>query len=565
MENIFLQLGLLLGITVTIAFFMRLLRQPLMIAYIVAGIVAGPLFLNIIHGDVETLDAFAEFGVILLLFLVGLSLNINHIRRIGKVAVITGVGQVLFTASVGFGIMRLLGFDALSSFFVATAITFSSTIIIVKLLADKKDTETTYGRYTLGLMVVQDIVAVGFMLVMTSLQEGGSLPEALSILLIKSILLLSLVYFLSKFVLNKLLDIVAKSSEFLFIFTIAWLFGISAALYWAGFGLEIGAIIAGISLGSSPYASQIGSRIKPMRDFFIVLFFIILGSEMQVSGISESLVPAAILSIFILLGNPLILYLLFRLQKFSRRNSFLAGVTAAQVSEFGFILLFTGQLNGHLTGTRELPIFTMVALITIFVSSYAITYNEQLYRFLLPWFKLFGPDQHVQKEIKEERYDAIVFGYHRIGWKVVEALMEKKVSFAVVDFNPVAISKLKHRGITAYYGDAADIEFLSALPLEHAKLVISTLPEADDQIVLIKHVRFLSQKIRIVTNLYHITHLKELYRAGADYVMMPHLLGGSWIAEVIREKPWTKKTFSDLKKGQHEDLKARVNMGVHQH
>ena len=276
MENIFIQLGALLGITVSIAFLMRVLRQPLMVAYIIAGIVAGPLFLDIVHGDAETLNAFAEFGVILLLFLVGLSLNVNHIRRIGKVAVITGVGQVLFTAFFGFLLMRWLQFSLGSAFFVAVAITFSSTIIIVKLLNDKKDTESTYGRYTLGLMVVQDIIAVAVMLVITSMNDSGTILDSVSVLLFKGVVLLSLVYFLSRFVLYKLLAFVAKSSEFLFIFTIAWLFGVAGLLYWAGFGLEIGAIIAGISLGSSPYASQIGSRIKPMRDFFIVLFFIIL-------------------------------------------------------------------------------------------------------------------------------------------------------------------------------------------------------------------------------------------------------------------------------------------------
>lgn len=561
LENIFLQFSVVLGITASIAFFMRLLRQPLLTGYIVAGIVTGPFFLNLLHGGESIFDALAEFGVVLLLFMVGLSLNLDHLKRIGKVSLLAGVGQVIFTATVGFFILQGLGFSLVSSFYLATSITFSSTIIIVKLLQDKGDTNATYGRYVLGLMIVQDIIAVFVMLVITSIGGDNTLLQTAGELALKGLLLLALAYFLSVYFLPKALKSIAHSSELLFIFTIAWCFGVSSILYIAGFGLEIGAIIAGISLGSSPYSSQIGSRIKPLRDFFIILFFIILGSELSISGIGDVWLPAIILSFFILIGNPLILYLIFRSQKFTRRNSFLAGLTAAQVSEFGFILLYTGVRAGHVNGP-ELPIFTITALVTIFFSAYLITYAEKIYRLLIPFFELFGKDKFRQRENKEQSYDVIVFGYHRIGWKVCEALLEKKVSFVVIDFDPIAISKLKHRGIHAIFGDAADVEFLETLPIGNAKLVISTLPEADDQLVLIHYIREVSKDTKIICNLYHSTHLHEFYQAGADYVMMPHLLGGNWIADIIKNKPWTETTFAHLKEDQKEDMKLRFSKGV---
>ncbi len=554
MDNIFLQISTLLGITVTIALVMRALRQPLMVAYLVAGIVSGPLFLNILHGESEVMEALSQFGVVLLLFVVGLSLNFAHIKKIGKASTVGGLSQVIFTALIGFGILKLMDFGNTSALYLAAGLTFSSTIIIVKLLSDKKDTETTYGRYTFGLMIVQDLIAILIMMVIAGTSQGEmTIAQAVTSLFGRTLILAAVVYFAARFLLPPLLDRVAKSSEFLFIFTVAWCFGVASILHALGFSIEIGAIVAGLTLGSSPYQPEISSRIKPLRDFFIVLFFIILGAEMELSNINAVIWPALLLSAFILIGNPFVLYRAFRGLKFTRRNSFLIGLTAAQVSEFGFVLLFTGKQLGHITGA-EIEIFTIVALVTIIISSYGITYNEQIYQKLVPFFQLFGKDKRYQKESEEEIYDVWVIGYHRVGWKVCDALEEKGVSYAVIDFNPKTISRLKHRGIKALFGDAADVEFLAGLPLDKSKMIVSTIPEVDDQKTLIAHARVQNPKIKIIANLYKTESVKELYDAGADYVMMPHFLGGNWIAEVLRERPWTKRTFDALKKDQSREL-----------
>lgn len=556
--SVFIQLSVLMGITVSIAFVMRALRQPLLIAYLISGIVAGPIFLNVLNSDVELFHELAELGVIFLLFLVGLSLNVNHIRRLGPAAVVTGVGQLVFTAGMGYLILQILGYGVTTSIYLAMAITFSSTIIVVKLLSDKKDLQSTYGQSVLGLLVVQDIIAIAIMLVITTTNTGGDLTQLAGELALRGLIMIALIYFFSKYVLPHILNSVAKNGEFLFIFTMAWVFGVSALSYLAGFSVEIGAIIAGVSLGSSPYQPQISSRMRPLRDFFIVIFFLLLGSEMSLTGALEGWFPGLVLALFILFGNPFILYFLYRSQKFSRRNSFLAGVTAAQVSEFGFIVLFTGQQFGIFDGS-ELPIFTIVALITIFISSYLITYNEQIYRFLIPVFQFFGgEDRHVQKEHKDKKYDVILFGYHRIGWKVAETLQEMGKSFVIIDFNPVALKRARGRGIDAIFGDAADVEFLSALPLDTAKLIISTMPEFDDQLTLLKEIKQQNPKAKTILNLYHSDNLKELYEAGADFVMMPHLLGGAWLSELLtNHKRLTKTMFKDLRKDQKKEMELR--------
>jgi Kef-type K+ transport system membrane component KefB len=200
----------------------------------------------------------------------------------------------------------------------------------------------------------------------------------------------------------------------------AWCFAVAGLAAWAGLTLEVGAIMAGLSLGSSVYRTEISSRIKPIRDFFIAMFFIILGSEMNLADFKISIYPSLILSAFVLIGNPIILYTLYRRMKFTRKSSFLAGLTAAQVSEFGFVFLFIANELGFVNG-NIMSIFTLVALITIFISSYLITYNHQIYKFLVPFFNLFGPDRNKGMKEDLESYDVLIFGYHRLGWKICDA------------------------------------------------------------------------------------------------------------------------------------------------
>lgn len=559
-ENIFFQISALLGITISIAFFVRLLKQPLIVAYIIAGIISGPLFLNLINNQGGTYHAFAEFGIVLLLFVIGLNLNFSHLKKIGRVSLLTGLGQFIFTALFGSGLMLWLGLSWQTAVYLAVAMTFSSTIIVMKLISDKKDGESVYGRYTIGLLLVQDIIAILILFFIGTVYKTDTETAPLTQMLITMGALLTAIILTSKFVLPSVLKRIAQSGEFLFIFTVAWCFGIASLVYASGFSLEIGAIIAGLSLGSSPYQPEIASRIKPLRDFFIVLFFVILGSEMVMSDLKAIWFPTVIMSLFVLIGNPLILYIIYRSQNFTRRNSFLGALTVAQVSEFGFILLITGQTLGHISSSA-LSLFTAVALTTICISSYFITYNEQIYRWFIPLFNLFGKDRVHEHKTPPQQYDVWVFGYHRIGWRVCRSLEEKKISFAVVDYNPHTITKLKKMNIPAYFGDAADVEFLESLPLSKAKAIILTIPAADDQLTLVTHIRKITAKPKIIANLYHYSRAEELYAAGANFVMLPHLLGGQWLAEFICRKQ-TAKDYNDLRKDQKKEMAMRKEIEV---
>lgn len=553
-ENLFLNISVLFGITVSVAFVMRLLRQPLVVAYIVAGLIAGPLFLHKIPGLENSFASFSQFGIVLLLFIVGLSLNFEYIKRVGKDVLIGGTAQFLVTAAAGMLVMKGFGYGLLPALFVSVAITFSSTIIVVKLLVDKKDLETAYGQYVVGLLLVQDIIAVLMLIVLNMSHDLADWQHAVSLLVGKAALLGIFVYVLSKKVLPRIMHQVAVSSEMLFIFTIAWCFGVASLVYTLGFGVEMGAVIAGLSLGSSPYQPEISSRLRPLRDFFIVLFFIVLGSELQLGDIPQVLGPGVLISLFVLVVQPMILYTVMRRLGYRRRSSFLAGVTSAQVSEFGFILVFKGQELGILHG-QELALLTFIALTTIFVSSYLITYNNQLYHWARPLLDFFGKETGEDVGPKKPEVHVWVIGYHRVGWKVCEALRERKIKFAVIDSNPQAIKKMAERGIVGYFGDIADVEFLETLPLEKAETIICTAPDPDDQKTLFRFVRRHSHKTFLIGSLHHSRDMAGLYEAGADYVLLAHLLVGVWVTELLDEKKWNKHLFSQLRSEQKQELK----------
>ena len=551
--NLFLQISALLAVTVGVAFIIRLLKQPLLVAYMLAGIICGPLFFNFLHGGENMYEAFANFGVVFLLFIVGLELNFSYLKKIGRTAVGAGIAQFILNFAVIFPLALVLGLSQSGAALLALVSCFSSTIVVLKILNDKQDEESVYGRYTIGLLLVQDIISITILIIL-SLTTGGGLVRGGLEEIVKVVLVILLVAISAKFILPRLLKVIATSGEFLFIFTVTWCFSVASLMMWSGFSLEIGAIIAGLSLGSSRYHLEIASRIKPLRDFFLVIFFIILGSQADFRDWREVVMPAIWLSIFILLVKPFVLYRIWRFFNFTRRNSFLSAISSAQLSEFGFIILFAAAGAGYLSG-RELGIFTIAAILTIFVSSYAMVYGYKIYERLTPVFNFFGRDNNLQPEDVREKFDAMIFGYHRTGWKIGEALAKHKVKFAVVDFNAENISKLEKKGLRVFFGDASDIEFLHALPFDKVKIVVCTVPSPEDQSILFEYIRSKNKKAIIIACLYQKKYLKQLYAAGADYVLLPHLLGGSWLAGLITKHSLIRRdAWAKLRQQQAHDL-----------
>ena len=559
MEQIFIHLSLIILIVFVISFIMRLLKQPQIIGYIISGIIIGPFFLDFIPAG-DTLLVFSEIGISFLLFIVGLHLNPKIIREVGKISLITGIGQVLFTSLVGYFICILLGFSPLTSLYISVALSFSSTIIIMKLLSDKEALDKLYGKISVGFLLVQDLIAIIILVIVASFSSGADAGEVLFSVLIKGILIFSILFAFSYYILPKFNCFFSKSQEFLFIFAISWGFGISALFSYIGFSIEVGALIAGILLSMFPYSFEISSKLKPLRDFFIISFFILLGSQMVFGNIHEMILPIVLLSLFILIGNPLIVLILMGVFGYSKNTGFMAGLTVAQISEFSLILIALGYKVGHLSN-EILSFVTIIGLITIAGSTYMMIYSDRIYPVISKYLSVFEKKKLKEKPSINKNYEYILLGENRIGFSLMKTFMNMKKDYLVVDFNPVRVKKLSLKGISCIYGDVSNIEFLESIRILDAKLVVSTIPEKEVNMALLNLIRGKNKDIIVIVTARQIADAFDLYKAGADYVIMPHFLGGEYTSRIIEKAKNNKDVYKKEKEKQIKDLKERLGEG----
>jgi Kef-type K+ transport system membrane component KefB/Trk K+ transport system NAD-binding subunit len=560
--QVFIEISKILLVTILITGIIRLLKQPVIIGYILSGIAVGPVLFNIVK-SVETLEAFSQIGVAFLLFMVGLSLNPRVIKDIGKISLITGLGQVIFTTSIGFIILRLLGFTTIVSAYIAIALAFSSTIIIMKLLSDKKDIETLYGRISVGFLIVQDFVAIIILLIISSLNNGNNLTSIIIESILKAIGGILVLFTFAIYVLPYILKPIAKSQEFLLLFSVGWCFAGAMMFHYLNLSIEAGALLAGICLSLSPYNYEISSKMKPLRDFFLILFFIILGSQMTFTNIFQNINIIIGLSLFVLIGNPIIVMIMMGLLKYSKRNGFMAGLTVAQISEFSLIVITMGVAAGHITNDI-LSLVTAIGLITFAGSSYMIMYSNKLYPNLSKFISIFerkGKKVDEHKYHEDKKYDIILMGYNRVGFDIMESLKKIKKKFLVIDYDPSVINRLYNQGYECRYGDANDSELLNDLNFRKSKMVISTIPLIDTNILVIKKVREQNKKVVVAVVAHQIDDAIRLYEEGATYVLMPHLLGGKHFSIMIEKNKFNASKFLKEKIIQLEHLKKRKNLG----
>ncbi|MBU2634312.1 MAG: cation:proton antiporter [Nanoarchaeota archaeon] len=561
--EIFIELSIIIGITVLIAGIMRLLKQPLIIGYILTGIIISPYFLNIVRST-DTIAVFSQIGVALLLFIVGLSLSPKVIKEVGKVSLVTGIGQIIFTSLIGFFISRLLGFSIIVSIYIAIALTFSSTIIIMKLLSDKKDLEKLYGKISVGFLLVQDIFVIILLMIISSFSGKFSNISNLSVeAILGGVMIIGGFVLISIYILPSLSKFFAKSQEFLFLFSIGWGLGSAALFHYIGFSMEIGALIAGVALSMSPYHYEISSKMRPLRDFFIILFFILLGSQMVFGNINQFIIPAIIFSLFILIGNPLIVMILMGLLGYKKKTSFKAGLTVAQISEFSLIFVALGVSVGHLTN-EILSLVTIIGIITISGSTYLILYSDKIYPYLSKYLSIFERKKVKEKQEEDKDYDAILFGYNRIGYDILQAFKRIKKKFLVVDYNPKTIYDLSKEKINCRYGDVDDGEFLDELNLNNTKLIFSTIPEFETNLLLINKIRQTNKKAIIIVVSHDIEEAKIFYDQGATYVVMPHFLGGGHTSMMINKYKFNIDGFLKERRKHIKYLKTKKKLG-HEH
>lgn len=560
--NAFIQFGLVLLVVLGVSVIMKLLKQPLIIGYILSGILVGPFFLNLIHGN-ESIKLFSDMGIAFLLFLVGLHLSPKVIKEVGKVSLVTGIGQILFTSIIGYFLGMLLGFPLVTSIFIAIALTFSSTIIIMKLLSDKDALEKLYGKISIGFLLVQDLIAILILIVVSSLSSDTNSANVLLFTLLKGAGLIIILFLISKYLLPKMSNFIAKSQEFLFLFAITWGFGLSMMFVFAGFSVEVGALIAGVMLSMTPYSYEISSKLKPLRDFFLISFFIILGSQMVFTSFSHLVLPAIIFAFLVVVGNPLIVMILMGLFGYTKKSSFMCGLTVAQIGEFSLIFMALGVKLGYVS--QEIMSFiTLISLITIFGCTYLILYSDKIFGKLAKFLTFFEKKKVREKKIPKKEYDYILLGYNRIGFSIIRAFSKLKKNFLVVDYDLKVINELNKLGIDAIYGDVDDSEFLEDLKIHKASLVVSTIPEKESNQLILDVLKRNRARTTVLLTARQIEDAFELYNSGADYVILPHFLGGEYTSKLIEKNKDNKEEYLLEKKKELENLKERVRQG-HKH
>ena len=529
------------------------LRQPLILAYLVTGVVIGPHALKWVPNQ-ESISTVAEIGLILLLFVIGLEIDLKKLASAGAPVLLTGALQVPICIALGLGFFYAIGVrngpNDYSLIYLAACMSLSSTLVVVKLLYDKFELDTLPGRVTLGVLVIQDLWAVGMLAVQPNLTNPDLLPLAFSLL--KGALMVVGSLFISKNVLPLLFRSVAKAPELVLVSGLAWCFFLSGVASFIGLSPEMGALIAGISLSTFPYNLDVMAKAVSIRDFFVTLFFVALG--MQIPIPTWNVVGLALAaSVFVMLSRLSVVPILYAL-RLGHRASLLPAINLAQVSEFSIVIASLGF-------TQKVPqipadVVTVVIItfaVTAVLSTYMINASHRVQKTLSGVLKLLGVKDldtaSTGEEAREERKETVVFlGFFRDASSVLHEFENdgdnadaadflRKI--LVIDFNPTVMRELRRRKISCIYGDIAHADTLRHASIENAELVISSITDdilrGTNNLRMLKNIRASSPNARVVLTTEHIPQALHFYEAGADFVYIPRLQSAPMLARILRQ------------------------------
>lgn len=519
----------------------RAVRMPAIVVYLLCGILLGPVF-GWVEMD-EGLELISETGIALLLFLVGLELSIFKVKDVGKVALVAGFSQVGLTAGLGFAVAWMLGFGAMEAAFLAMALTFSSTVVVVKLLEEKGELESLYGRIGVGVLLVQDLVVIMLLTFLAGLSggEGGLDAAAIGWGLAKAFggmaVLLVVALVASKWLLPRPFKWAARSPEVMMVWALSWCFLMVYGAHAFHLSLEVGAFLAGMSLAQLPYNEDLRRRVNPLMNFFVAVFFVTLGIRIDLTGALGQVGTALTLSGFVLLGKPLIFVTILGLAGYGRKTSFLTGTTLAQTSEFSFILAGLAMSKG-LIGGELLLISALIGVVTIAVSSYMIIYSHGLYAWVLRMgflrmkFLNGKPElsdqithlgEHLEKHI-------IVVGMNTLGRELVRRLVAKGEDVLAVDTDPVKLEGLPGHSLL---GSVGYLTVLEEAGYKRAKLLISALQieEANDLLAY----RCKSVKTPCAIHVVDFSVVDNLLELETDYLMVSKVDGVKAQLATLRE------------------------------
>ncbi len=519
-----------------LAFAARLLRQPLILAYIGAGLVIGPMGLRWIR-DEAAIAQISELGLAFLLFIVGLEIDLKALGRAGRSAVLVGTVQVVACSLLGWGAAWLIGLRGLPAAYFAVAGAFSSTMIVVKLLSDKYQLDSVAGRLTLGVLLVQDVLAI----LVLAVQANVSNPSlgAIALSQAKGVGLVAASLLASRYVLPPLFRSVAKHPEVVLIAAISWCFLVSGVALAAGFSIAMGALVAGVSISTFPYSLDVVARIRSLRDFFVTLFFVSLGMQIRL-GSGSVLAAAGVLSAVVLLGRFLPVIPSLRAVGYGHRVGLLVSIHLSQVSEFSLVICSLGLALGHVDASM-VSVVAIALVVTSTASTYLIQWDHAIAGRVSRLLSRAGHPEREERESRAARHGAariVILGCHRVASSLVPLLAEDGEDFLVVDFNPEVRRRLEEMNVRCLYGDISHADTLEHAGVAQAKVLLLTISDdflrGTSNLVLVRTLRRLNPGAVIITRAERLAAAREMYAAGADYVILPRHVMAEQVLDLLR-------------------------------
>lgn len=523
------------------------LRQPVILGYVIAGVVLGPEFgFGLVH-EIQSVEVISELGLILLLYIIGLEIDLRELASSGRQLLATSIGQYPLCVVLGWGFFSVVGLPYISNslevLYIALLCALSSTAIVVKALYDKQEMDTLPGKMTLGTLVLQDLYAILVLAVQPNMADLKFEPIAMAI--VSTVVLIAFGFIISKLVLSRMFRAIAKSPEMVVCLSLAWCAIMAAIAGILQVSLEMGALIAGVCIAAFPYSVHVTAKTLPLRDFFLTLFFVALGMKMTMPD-GPLLGPVLLLSIFIVTSRFLSIYPLLAISGAGRRVAFLTSLNLSQLSEFALVIGSIGLTLGHLSADLvSLLMFTMVFLSIL--SSYGIRFSHELYLVFNQTLAKVLPEKAAGLNTlpSQGHGGEIVFlGFHRAARALIDMLAEENPELLkrvlVIDFNPVTLDELQREGIPVLFGDIGSYDTLSHAQLDRAKTIVSTIPDmllkGTSNRSLARIVKTLAPKVFLVATADDGPHEAQLRNEGVDLVVRPFDIAGHWLARFLSER-----------------------------
>ncbi len=526
-----LDFALIVVTATALSFIAKRTGQPTIVAYILTGLLLGPVFFNIVS-ESEVTRLMSELGLAFLLFLIGIELDFDEIQDILSPVVRIALGQTVLQTSLAFAVSYLLGFSLVETMVLAVCTVFGATPVVVKILADKDEISTLPGKIDVGVLIIQDIILVVTLAVMSaeSLSSFTEIGISLGKIVMMSGLIGVLSYTSSRYFLPQVFDRVAENQEALLIHGIAWAFLFISLSDLLGISIEVGAFLAGLSLGQLPYSAELQERIRPLTNFFIMIFFSSIGLTLERAGLLLYWKEAVLGSLVLMAGNFVIMFYLIDRENFTPETSFLGSINMIQVSEFSLVVGALAVSRGFIDG-NILGYLSMMALITMSSSSYIINSNRKIYHRVEHLLQMFESEDKKDVEIRELKNHALVIGYDELTRNLLPVLKQHYQDVVVVDRNPENIERLASSDYEFIYGDFHHGEIRKASGIEKAQFVLSVAPDPELNRRMLEHV---DPGAIIFLKSDDLEKAAELYELGAHYVITRNILTGERLSEYIK-------------------------------